>query len=96
MVGFWAKLFILQSIIEQGFVGLALLAVVFSLIGAFYYLRVIKLMYFDEPSASTVVEQRTGSLIMSVNGLLLLALGLAPSWLYSLCEEVIKSSVRLF
>ena len=96
MVGFWAKLFILQSIIEQGFVGLALLAVVFSLIGAFYYLRVIKLMYFDEPSASTVVEQRTGSLVMSVNGLLLLALGLAPSWLYSLCEEVIKSSVRLF
>ena len=96
MVGFWAKLFILQSIIEQGFVGLALLAVVFSLIGAFYYLRVIKLMYFDEPSASTVLEQRTGSLIMSVNGLLLLALGLAPSWLYSLCEEVIKSSVRLF
>jgi NADH-quinone oxidoreductase subunit N len=96
MVGFWAKLFILQSIIEQGFVGLALLAVVFSLIGAFYYLRVIKLMYFDEPSASTVVEQRTGSLIMSVNGLLLLAFGLAPSWLYSLCEEVIKSSVRLF
>ena len=96
MVGFWAKLFILQSIIEQGFVGLALLSVVFSLIGAFYYLRVIKLMYFDEPSASTVVEQRTGSLIMSVNGLLLLALGLAPSWLYSLCEEVIKSSVRLF
>jgi len=96
MVGFWAKLFILQSIIEQGFVGLALLSVVFSLIGAFYYLRVIKLMYFDEPSASTVLEQRTGSLIMSVNGLLLLALGLAPSWLYSLCEEVIKSSVRLF
>ena len=96
MVGFWAKLFILQSIIEQGFVGLALLAVVFSLIGAFYYLRVIKLMYFDEPSASTVAEQRTGSLVMSVNGLLLLALGLAPSWLYSLCEEVIKSSVRLF
>ncbi len=96
MVGFWAKLFILQSIIEQGFFGLALLSVVFSLIGAFYYLRVIKLMYFDEPSASTVVEQRTGSLIMSVNGLLLLALGLAPSWLYSLCEEVIKSSVRLF
>lgn len=96
MVGFWAKLFILQSIIEQGFVGLALLAVVFSLIGAFYYLRVIKLMYFDEPSASTVVEQRMGSLVMSVNGLLLLALGLAPSWLYSLCEDVIKSSVRLF
>jgi NADH-quinone oxidoreductase subunit N len=96
MVGFWAKLFILQSIIEQGFVGLALLAVVFSLIGAFYYLRVIKLMYFDEPSASTAVEQRMGSLVMSVNGLLLLALGLAPSWLYSLCEDVIKSSVRLF
>ena len=49
MIGFYAKLAVLQAVVNAGFVWLAVVAVLFSLIGAFYYLRIIKFMYFDEP-----------------------------------------------
>ncbi|MGE3774062.1 MAG: NADH:ubiquinone oxidoreductase subunit N, partial [Gammaproteobacteria bacterium] len=65
---------------------LAAVAVMFSLIGAFYYLRIVKLMYFDEPTRAQGVEASQDlKLVLSVNGLAVLALGLAPSALMSVC-----------
>ena len=55
-VGFFAKLAVLKAVVYSGFVGLAIIAVIFSLIGAFYYLRVVKVMYFDEASDTTPIE----------------------------------------
>ncbi len=96
-VGFWAKLFVIQAIVDLGYVALAVLAVMSSLVGAFYYLRVVKIMYFGANEQSdNVVTYRTGLIIFGVNGLLLLGLGLFPGWLLSLCESLIASSVRTF
>lgn len=96
-VGFWSKLFVIQAIVDLGYVGLAVLAVMSSLVGAFYYLRVVKIMYFDASEVSdSAVTYRTGMAIFGVNGLLLLGLGLFPGWLLSLCEALIESSVRTF
>lgn len=85
-LGFWAKWFVLREVIQAGFVWIALLAVVFAIIGAFYYLRVVKLMYFDEPVEKAEPEctlpLRT---VLSINGLALLALGISPGLLMSLC-----------
>jgi len=84
--GFWAKWFVLKEVVQANYVWLAAVAVMFSLIGAFYYLRVIKLMYFDEPLRSQAVEASQDlKLVLSVNGLAVLALGLAPSALMSVC-----------
>lgn len=84
--GFWAKWFVLKEVVAAGYVWLAALAVMFSLVGAFYYLRAIKIMYFDEPVSNAAPESGTDlKLILSVNGLLVLALGLAPGVLMSLC-----------
>lgn len=85
-VGFWAKWFVLKEVIAAGFVWLAALAVLFSIIGAYYYLRVIKLMYFDSPDNMTAIKaSRQMRLIMSLNGLALLAIGMAPGLLMSVC-----------
>ena len=85
--GFWAKWFVLKEVVAAGYSWLAIMAVVFSLIGAFYYLRVIKLMYFDAPDAGC--EPITASddvrLVFSVNGLSILLLGLLPGTLMSVC-----------
>ncbi len=84
--GFWAKWFVLKEVIDADFVWLAALAVVFSLIGAFYYLRVVKLMYFDEPAdTGELAATADFKLVLSVNGLAVLALGLAPGVLMSVC-----------
>jgi NADH-quinone oxidoreductase subunit N len=71
-------------------VWLAILAVAFSVIGAYYYLRVVKLMYFDEPVERVAIEG-SGAMrfILSVNGLAVLALGLFPGVLLALCARVI-------
>jgi len=85
-VGFWGKWFVFKEAIAAGYVWLALVAVVFSVIGAYYYLRVVKLMYFDEPAATEPVRS-TGGLkaVLSLNGLAVLILGLAPGVLMALC-----------
>ena len=84
--GFWAKWFVLKEVVAAGYVWLAALAVMFSLVGAFYYLRAIKIMYFDEPVTNAVPEAGTDlKLVLSMNGLLVLGLGLAPGVLMSLC-----------
>ena len=94
MVGFYAKLSVLQALIASGQptdIGLAVFAVVMSLIGAFYYLRVIKVMYFDQPiTASTVSAPADVRTVLSINGALVLILGILPSGLMTLCANAIK------
>jgi NADH-quinone oxidoreductase subunit N len=85
-VGFWAKWFVLKEVIAAGHAWLAAVAVVFSLIGAFYYLRVVKLMYFDEPESAVAISAgEDARLVFSVNGLAVLLLGLLPGTLMSVC-----------
>lgn len=91
-VGFYAKLVVLQAVIQIGHPWLALYAVIMSVIGAFYYLRVVKYMYFDKPVSTEPVE--TGSVagvIMSANGLSVLILGLFPGLLMSVCTAAAAS-----
>jgi NADH-quinone oxidoreductase subunit N len=89
-VGFWAKLVVIQAVLHIDQVWLALVAVGFSVVGAYYYLRVVKLMYFDEPTERRDV-QGSGAMrfVLSVNGLAVLALGLFPGMLFALCASVI-------
>jgi NADH-quinone oxidoreductase subunit N len=93
MVGFYAKLSVLQSLLASGqgfYLGLAIFAVIMSLIGAFYYLRVVKVMYFDEPvTATTVSASLDVRLVLSTNGLLVLLLGIFPGALMALCADSI-------
>ncbi|MFA6061028.1 MAG: NADH-quinone oxidoreductase subunit NuoN [Gallionella sp.] len=95
-VGFYAKFTVLNSIIQTGHTWLAIVAVLFSLIGAFYYLRIIKLMYFDAPEshAPISVSSDTG-LLISINGLGVLFLGLMPGALMSVCAVSIQQSLLL-
>jgi len=77
--------------IKAGYTAVAVIAVMFSLIGAFYYLRVVKLMYFDAPNASAPpTESHPGvRLALGLNALAVLVLGLFPESLLSLCEQVL-------
>jgi NADH-quinone oxidoreductase subunit N len=92
-VGFYAKLAVLSAAVNAGQIWLAVVAVLFSLIGAYYYLRIVKLMYFDEPRDETPFSgQALGPrVLLSVNGLALLGLGLLPQPLMSLCFTAIKN-----
>ncbi len=87
-VGFIAKLLVLEAVVRIGMVWLAVFAVVFSIIGAFYYLRVVKIIYFDKPPADSPALVTTGGvrLAMSLNGLALLVLGIFPAGLLSWCQ----------
>ncbi len=90
-VGFTAKLAVIQAIIGIGYTWLAGVAVFFSVIGAYYYIRVVKLMYFDAPVDNGPI-QAGGALrtVLSANGLAVLALGLLPGLLLDLCARVIS------
>ena len=93
-VGFYAKLTVLQALIEARYVWLAVVAVLFSLIGAFYYLRIVKLMYFDEPDDVAPIRGSTGTrLLFTVNGIAILGLGLLPQALMELCLASVKALV---
>jgi NADH-quinone oxidoreductase subunit N len=93
MVGFYAKLSVLQTLVASGetfLIGLAIFAVIMSLIGAFYYLRVVKVMYFDAPiTATTVSAPLDVRAVLSVNGALVLLLGVLPGGLMALCVQAI-------
>ncbi len=92
-VGFYAKLAVLQAIVEIHYVWLAVAAVLFSLVGAFYYLRIVKLMYFDTPhDPQPIVASVDTRLVMSINGLAILALGILPQPLMSVCIHAIRTS----
>jgi len=90
LVGFWAKLYVLDSVINAGFVWLAALGVVFAVIGAFYYLRIVWYMYFAEPADETaLVAAPDMRYVISANGLALLVLGVFPGQLLNLCATVL-------
>jgi NADH-quinone oxidoreductase subunit N len=90
-VGFWAKLQVISAVLDIGLTWLAALAVLMSVIGAYYYLRIVKLMYFDEPTASEPVQAGTAvRVVLSLNGLAILALGLYPGLLLRLCEHALR------
>lgn len=85
-VGFYAKLVVIQPLLAAGQVWLAVVAVLFSLIGAFYYLRVVKLMYFDDPVDTAPIAPLPGLRgVLALNGALVVLLGVVPGPLLSLC-----------
>jgi NADH-quinone oxidoreductase subunit N len=89
-VGFWAKLAVLGAVIDVGLSWLAAVAVVFSVVAAYYYLRIVKLMYFDEPTDEIGVQAGgTMRALMSLNGVAVLILGIFPSALIDLCARVL-------
>jgi len=93
-VGFFAKFSVLQAVVAAGYIGLAIVAVLFSLIGAFYYLRVVKLMYFDKATDHTPIKASLDMrVLLSANGLAVAALGLAPQMLMSLCAFTLLRSL---
>ncbi|HUF21676.1 MAG TPA: NADH-quinone oxidoreductase subunit NuoN [Burkholderiales bacterium] len=93
-MGFWAKLFVLQAVVSIGHVWLAVVAVIFSLIGAFYYLRVVRLMYFESPVDSAPIAPRADvRILMSANGLAVIVFGLVPGLLLAVCERAIYLSL---
>jgi NADH-quinone oxidoreductase subunit N len=93
LVGFYAKLSVLQALVASGqglYIALAVFAVVMSLIGAFYYLRVVKVMYFDAPLTATSVSAPLDvRVVLTINGALVLVLGLLPGGLMALCADAI-------
>ena len=97
MVGFFAKLSVLQPLVDSRqpvLIGLAVYAVMMSLVGAFYYLRVVKVMYFDPPlTASTVVASTDVRVVLTINGALVLLLGLFPGGLMTLCLQAIVKTL---
>ena len=97
LVGFYAKLAVLQALMASGqalYIGLAIFAVVVSLVGAFYYLRVVKVMYFDAPLTVTRVSAPLEvRVVLTLNGALVLGLGLFPGGLMALCANAIVRSL---
>jgi len=97
LVGFYAKLSVLQALIASGQTGaiaLSIFAVMMSLIGAFYYLRIVKVMYFDAPITATTVSAGTDvRVVLTINGALILILGILPGGLMALCAKAIVSTL---
>jgi NADH-quinone oxidoreductase subunit N len=87
--GFWAKWYVLKEVVAAGHVWLAGVGVFFSIIGAYYYLRIVKIMYFDEPVDSSGLEaSQDMKLVLSVNGLAIVFLGILPGALMAMCVIV--------
>ncbi|OOG56017.1 NADH-quinone oxidoreductase subunit NuoN [Polaromonas sp. C04] len=97
LMGFYAKLSVLQALISSGlpsYIALAVFAVIMSLIGAFFYLRVIKVMYFDPPiTAATISAPVDVRIVLSLNGALVLILGVFPGGLMTLCAQAIVATL---
>jgi NADH-quinone oxidoreductase subunit N len=97
LVGFYAKLSVLQALLaspEPVYIGLAVFAVVMSLIGAFYYLRLVKVMYFDAPTQTAAIEAGSDvRTVLSLNGALVLVLGIVPGGLMALCAQAISALI---
>jgi len=96
-VGFYAKLAVLQAVVSTnvtGYIVLAVVAVVLSLVGAYYYLRVVKVMYFDEPAdMQPIVGTREMTTVLSLNGAAVLIFGLLPDGLMTACREAIVKAL---
>ncbi len=97
LVGFYAKLSVLQALVSSGqplYIAMAVFAVVMSLVGAFYYVRVVKVMYFDAPiTATTVSAPADVRAVLSLNGALILILGIVPGGLMTLCAQAIVKTL---
>ncbi|MGZ5094277.1 MAG: NADH-quinone oxidoreductase subunit NuoN [Burkholderiales bacterium] len=93
-VGFYAKLAVLQSLLTAGYLGVAVVAVVFSVVGAFYYLRIVKLMYFEPPEDTAPLAPAADvKVLMSLNGAAVLIFGIMPQPLMALCLYSIQASL---
>jgi NADH-quinone oxidoreductase subunit N len=93
-IGFFAKFAVLLAAIKAGYTAIAVIAVMFSLIGAFYYLRVVKLMYFDNPVDSAPITAGLDMrLLLSLNGLAVAAFGLFPDVLMTVCTTTLMRSL---
>ena len=93
-IGFFAKFSVLQAVVAAGYMWLAIVAVLFSLIGAFYYLRVVKIMYFDAPVDDTpLVAPMDMRILISANGLAVAFLGIFPQVIMSLCAYALLRSL---
>ena len=93
LMGFAAKFYVVVALLEQGFVPLAVFAMIMSLIGAFYYLRVVKTMYFDELPEDGGVSENLGFAayaLLTVNALILLVLGIKPAFIMELCNIIVR------
>jgi len=89
LIGFYAKLTVIKSIVDVNLISIAIVAVLMSVIGAFYYLRIIKVMYFDTPEQHQVLEAPVDmQLMISANALAVLILGIFPGSLLALCASV--------
>jgi NADH-quinone oxidoreductase subunit N len=93
-VGIYAKLSVLEAVLNAGYVSLTVLAVLLSLVGVFYYLRIVKLMYFDEPETDAVIlPQGDFKILLSANGIAILAFGIFPQALIGFCVYAIQQSL---
>ena len=97
MVGFFAKLAVIQALVTTNataYIVLAVVAVLFSLIGAFYYLRVVKVMWFDAPTQTAAIERPQGvTALLAVNGAAVLMFGLFSGGLMALCRDAIVKAL---
>jgi len=92
-LGFYAKFVVIQAAVDAGFIWLAVVAVMTSLVGAFYYLRVVKLMYFDDATDTAPIDARADNRwVLSVNGLALLVFGIFPQHLLGICVVALANS----
>jgi NADH-quinone oxidoreductase subunit N len=92
-LGFWAKLTVIEAVVNANYVWLAVIAVLASLVGAFYYLRVVKVMYFNDAEDGALAMPSRGEMVLlSVNALAILVLGALPSALLALCVKAVQSS----
>jgi len=91
-IGFFGKLNVIDAVLSSGYPGLAILMVLASVVGAFYYLRVIWYMYFEEAEDMAVLQSSADTrLVLSLNGMAVLALGIVPGWLWTLCTQIALS-----
>ena len=89
-VGFFAKLNVISAVLASGYPELAVLMVLASVIGAYYYLKVIWYMYFEPAEDQAVLQANTDTrLVLSLNAIAVLALGIVPGWLMALCIEIL-------
>ncbi|GAB3390388.1 NADH-quinone oxidoreductase subunit NuoN [Massilia agri] len=94
MVGFMAKWAVLQAVANAGMVWLAVVAVLFSLVGAFYYLRIVKTIWFDEAADTAAINTPADMrVVMSLNGLAVVVLGIVPGWLLAVCYSAMQATL---
>jgi len=95
-IGFYAKFSVLSAAVQTGHITLVVIAVLLSLVGAFYYLRIVKLMYFDAPeSHEKLTLQPDSALLISINGLAVLLIGILPNALMTVCAASVQQSLLL-